>query len=107
VKPAMPTVTFKPFEITREIPAGESLFSAAAAAGVTVATRCGGKGACGLCRVKIVEGAEHLSAFTRTEERHLGTVYFITKERLACQAVVHGDGQSEVTVEVLPDRGRR
>jgi hypothetical protein len=47
---------------------------------------CAGKATCGLCRVKIVGGAALLSPFNADERKHLGNVYFITKQRLSCQA---------------------
>jgi hypothetical protein len=40
-----------------------------------------------------------LSQFNEHEQRHLGNVYFLTKVRLSCQAVVTG---GDVTVELAP-----
>ena len=48
--------------------------------------------------MKIVGGESLLSPFNADERKHLGNVYFITKQRLSCQARVVGEG--EVTVEV-------
>ena len=63
-------------------------------------TACVGKGTCGLCRVKIVAGAEHLNPFTEEERKHLGNVYHITKVRLACRSRLTGD----VTIQVVRKR---
>lgn len=75
---------------------GDSLFDVAQRAGAPLATACGGQGTCGLCRVKVVGGEAHLSAYTEAEKRHLGNVYFITKVRLGCRARVAG---GDVVVE--------
>lgn len=88
--------------ITVEVPAGTTLFDAGAKVSAGIDTACVGKGTCGLCRVKILAGAEHLPPFTDEEKKHLGNVYHITKVRLACRCVVAGD----VTFEVTRKRGR-
>lgn len=80
-----------------EVVAGSTLFEAGAKVTAGIDTACVGKGTCGLCRVKIVAGAEHLNAFTDEERKHLGNVYHITKVRLACRSRVTGD----VTIQVV------
>jgi ferredoxin len=76
---------------------GTTLFEAGAKVAAGIETSCVGKGTCGLCRVKIVAGAEHLNAYTDEELKHLGNVYHITKVRLSCRSRVAGD----VTIEVV------
>jgi ferredoxin len=98
----MPRVTFLPFDTIAECHDGESMFVAAQRAGVPIPTACVGKATCGLCRVKIVAGAEHLSPLNRDEQKHLGNTYFITKLRLSCQARVSGGDDVSVTV-LIPD----
>ena len=93
-------MTFLPSGARVPCAAGETVFGVARRAGISVTTACVGKATCGLCRVKIVAGEEHLSAFNAAERKHLGNVYFINKLRLSCQAQI-GDG--DVTVE-LPNR---
>ncbi|HZS37069.1 MAG TPA: 2Fe-2S iron-sulfur cluster-binding protein [Polyangia bacterium] len=95
----MPRVTFLPFDVTVDCADGESVFAAGQRGGVPIPTACVGKATCGLCRVKIVAGAEHLPPINRDEVKHLGNTYFITKLRLSCQAKVSG---GDVTV-LLPD----
>jgi uncharacterized 2Fe-2S/4Fe-4S cluster protein (DUF4445 family) len=84
----MPKITFQPFGVTVDCAEGESLFDVARRMGVPVATACAGKATCGLCRMKIVSGAEHLTPFNSGERKHLGNVYFLTKET----AVLPGPG---------------
>jgi ferredoxin len=79
-----------------EVPLGTTLFDAGAKVVAGIDTACVGKGTCGLCRVKIVAGADHLNAFTDEERKHLGNVYHLTKVRLACRCVVAGDVALEV-----------
>jgi uncharacterized 2Fe-2S/4Fe-4S cluster protein (DUF4445 family) len=93
----MPTITFEPSHLSVACADGESVFEVARRHGVPVATACVGKATCGLCRVKVLAGEAHLSAFNAAERKHLGNVYFITKERLSCQARVSG---GDVTVSV-------
>lgn len=54
-------------------------------------TACVGKGTCGLCRIKVLEGEDHLNPIGPLDEKHLGNVYFLTKIRLACQSFIQGD----------------
>jgi 2Fe-2S ferredoxin len=98
-------VTYLPSGVRVACAAGESVFEIARRAGIGVTTACVGKATCGLCRVKVVGGEEHLSPFNAAERKHLGNVYFINKLRLACQARVGqrdagGDGDVDVVVEL-------
>jgi 2Fe-2S ferredoxin len=90
-------VTFLPSGARVPCAAGESVFGIARRADIRVTTACVGKATCGLCRVKVIAGEQHLSPFNAAERKHLGNVYFINKLRLSCQAVV-GDG--DVVVEI-------
>ena len=95
----MPIVTILRDEgpLVVEVHAGSTLFEAGARVTAGIDTACVGKGTCGLCRVKIVAGAEHLNPFTEEERKHLGNVYHLTKVRLACRSKLAGD----VTIQVV------
>ncbi len=80
-----------------EVPDGSTLFEAGAKVQAGIDTSCVGKGTCGLCRVKILSGAEHTSEYTDEERKHLGNVYHLTKVRLSCRTRVSGD----VTIEIV------
>jgi 2Fe-2S ferredoxin len=95
----MARVTFLPSGVVAEAVANESLFEIGRRSGVPISTSCNGKASCGLCRVAIVAGEEHLTSLGPLERRHLGNVYFITKQRLSCQARLTGDA-ADVTVDV-------
>jgi ferredoxin, 2Fe-2S len=94
----MAVVTFLPAGRRIEAVLGESIFALARRSQVAITTACVGKASCGLCRVKILAGEAELSPLNADERKHLGNVYFLTKQRLSCQARVTGDG--EITVEV-------
>jgi ferredoxin len=93
----LPAVTFLPGGLRIDCRDGESVFEVGRRAGVAIPTACVGQASCGLCRVKIMAGEEHLTPLGPPERKHLGNVYFITKLRLSCQARVSG---GEVTVEI-------
>ncbi len=82
--------------VTVECATGETLFEAGAKVSAAIDTACVGKGTCGLCRVRILTGAEHLNPFTDEERKHLGNVYHLTKVRLACRSRIAGDVSFEV-----------
>jgi ferredoxin len=81
-----------------ELPAGATLFEAGARISAGIDTACVGKGTCGLCRVKILDGAAHLTPYGDEERKHLGNVYHLTKVRLACRSQLTG---GDVTIEVV------
>ena len=94
----MAEVTFLPAGVRAPAAPGESLFEVGRRAGIDIETACVGKATCGLCRVRIAAGEAHLTPLGPPERKHLGNVYFITRERLSCQARLVDDG--DVTVEV-------
>ena len=81
-----------------DLPAGATLFEAGARVSAGIDTACVGKGTCGLCRVKIVAGAEHLTPYSDEERKHLGNVYHLTKVRLACRSQLTG---GDVAIQVV------
>jgi ferredoxin len=97
----MPAITYLPAGTRLPCAPGESVFEVARRNGVRVPTACAGQATCGLCRVKVVSGEEHLTPFNAAERKHLGNVYFITKLRLSCQARIRDDaGAAEVIVAI-------
>jgi Na+-transporting NADH:ubiquinone oxidoreductase subunit F len=83
----MPRVTFVDAEKSGEFPAGKTLLSIAEELGVRVSHVCGGDGACGTCRIEVVDGADRLTAPTPDETyKEIEPPY-----RLSCQAKLAGD----------------
>ncbi|MBD3315948.1 MAG: DUF4445 domain-containing protein, partial [Chitinivibrionales bacterium] len=52
----MPRILFTPANSTVSVPAGVTVLEAARAADVDIITPCGGRGKCGKCRVRVIEG---------------------------------------------------
>lgn len=77
-------VTFVPAEVTVDVEVGSTLIEAARAAGIVLTAPCGGRGTCGGCAVRVVEGelAEPGEAERGTLARAPSGV------RLACRAQV-------------------
>jgi ferredoxin len=84
-------VTFIPLGISAEANPNETVLDAARRAGAPIGNSCGSVGVCGRCVVRVLAGAENLSAPTTIELRVSSQRGFAADERLACQAVVLGD----------------
>jgi 2Fe-2S ferredoxin len=83
----MPRVIFVDEGKAAEAAAGTTLLACAEAMGVRVSHVCGGDGACGTCRIEVVEGWDHLTPPTPDETyKELDPPY-----RLSCQAKLAGD----------------
>lgn len=76
--------------------------------GVPVASACGGKAQCGLCRITVIEGWENLTTPIDVEETHIGNLMHIARMRLSCQTKMVGDATIEVPIcETAEERQRR
>jgi len=84
-------VSFVPIGLKSAAKENETLLDVARRAGAPLGASCGGVGICARCRVRVVEGAEHLSPPTTIELRIGGQRGFAADERMACQAVVTGE----------------
>lgn len=82
-------VTFTPLGTTAPARVDETLLDVARRAGAPLGNSCGGVGVCARCKVRVLTGAENLSAPTSIETRF--SRGFAEDERMACQAVVRGD----------------
>jgi ferredoxin len=79
--------------ITRSIEAksDESLFQTLVHNNILLNSSCGGYGACGECIVKVLEfDSTQLARPNLVEQKWLGNVFHITKERLSCQIKCNG-----------------
>lgn len=82
-------MTFTPLGRAAAALPNETLLDVARRVGAPLGNSCGGVGICARCKVRVVEGAENLSAPTSIEVRFARG--FAEGERMACQAVVEGD----------------
>lgn len=87
----MPTIRFGTSDKAVELPDGESynLLRESIRNEAGVPYKCGG-GLCGTCRVRVEEGAEHLSKIRKPEIAKLGEE-LENGYRLACQTFTTGD----------------
>lgn len=103
-------VVFTPSGRRGRFPVGTPVLEAARSLGVDIDSVCGGRAICGRCQVLCAEGefpkheiiseADHLSAFTKTEERwERVKKKSLNGRRLGCQARIEGD----VVIDVPPD----
>ncbi|MGB0632310.1 MAG: adenylate/guanylate cyclase domain-containing protein [Alphaproteobacteria bacterium] len=70
---------------------GTTILEASRLHGIPHASVCGGRGRCSTCRVRVLQGEEHLTEPSADELRVLERVGAPPKVRLACQAVPSGD----------------
>jgi uncharacterized 2Fe-2S/4Fe-4S cluster protein (DUF4445 family) len=96
-----PLVVFTPSGRRGRFAPGTSLLTAARQLGVDLDSVCGGRGLCGRCEVRLVEGefpkyairsrADHASPLARPEERFADRGELPQGHRLSCHARVEGD----------------
>jgi len=80
---------------------GKSLLSSLVDEKIFIPSACGGRGTCGLCKVKVLEGAGPLLP---TEEPFLDQQERESNVRLSCQVKVRNDLKIEVPPELLAVR---
>jgi len=88
-------------EHTLETRAGGTLLGTLAAGHIFIPSACGGKGSCGVCKVKVTEGG---GATLPTEAGHISRGEAREGCRLACQVKVKQDMKIEVPAEVFSVR---
>lgn len=79
-------VTYLPSGTVAHVPAGTTLFHAANWAGLPIESTCGGRGTCGKCKVRLLEGEAEP---TPADHRHLSPDQLEGGWRLSCQSEIH------------------
>jgi len=92
--PKLSRVNFRPEGTSLEVPIGTTLLQAAAQAGIMLQSACGGHGACGKCRIKVLSPQTEP---TPDDRRHFTEAELAQGFRLACRFLMTGE---EVVVEV-------
>jgi Na+-transporting NADH:ubiquinone oxidoreductase subunit F len=77
---------------------GKPLLAALKDLGIFVPSACGGRGSCGLCKLKVLDGGGPLLP---TEEPHLTPEEIEDHVRISCQLKVRGDMALEIPEEIL------
>lgn len=87
------TIEFQPQNKITRVPAGMTIFNAANWIGLPIDSTCGGRGTCGKCKIRILQGQGDITAADRkvfsNEELAEGW-------RLSCRAEAHTDTVCEV-----------
>jgi len=76
---------------SKEVKAGSTILAAANQCKVPVGQSCSGEGICGWCKVRIVNGVEHMIPPGEIEQKLIEEKEFGGDERAACLAKVRGD----------------
>jgi Na+-transporting NADH:ubiquinone oxidoreductase subunit F len=79
-------------------PAGNTLLNTLAAQKIFIPSACGGKGTCGVCKVKVFEGG---GALLPTETSHVSRGEARDGVRLSCQVKVKQDLKIEIDPEIF------
>jgi ferredoxin, 2Fe-2S len=87
----MPHVRFVPLGKDVEVRNGGTILAAANRCQAPVGQSCSGEGVCGLCKVTVLEGIEHLAPPADREKRLMQEKEFQPDERAACLARIQGD----------------
>ncbi len=85
-------------EEEHSVEGGKTLLSALMDEQIFVPSACGGRGSCGLCKVKALEGA---GPILPTERPHLSDEEIEQQVRLSCQVKVRGDMRLALPEEIL------
>jgi uncharacterized 2Fe-2S/4Fe-4S cluster protein (DUF4445 family) len=87
------TIEFRPQDKTTRVPPGMSIFNAANWIGLPIDSTCGGRGTCGKCKVRVLEGMAGITVADRKvfSDGELGDGW-----RLSCRAEAHVDTICEV-----------
>ncbi|WP_373502706.1 ASKHA domain-containing protein [Aestuariivirga sp.] len=104
-----PLVVFTPSGKRGRFPVGTPVLQAARALGVDIDSVCGGRAICGRCQINVGEGdfakhgissrADHVSEFSKVEERYDKLRGLASGRRLSCQTKVMGD----LVIDVPPE----
>jgi ferredoxin, 2Fe-2S len=89
-------ITFEPDDLSGLVAESTYLWDAAKRMGIRRPTECSGRGECTSCAVRILDGAELLSAPTEAERTMLGPERLEHGERLACQVRIERSGALRV-----------
>lgn len=88
---------------TLHVMSGDRLLWTLAEAGIVLPAACGGRGSCGQCRLRVLDGG---GPPLPIEENHISRREAARGERLACMVMVHDDLRVEVPAALLSARPR-
>ncbi len=86
-------ITFLPQRLVTHAPQGATLFNTANWAGLPIDSTCGGRGACGKCKVRLLEDNYLV---TEADRRYLSEAELAEGWRLSCRVLIQADCVAEV-----------
>jgi uncharacterized 2Fe-2S/4Fe-4S cluster protein (DUF4445 family) len=86
-------ITFRPDDSTTQVPAGTTVYQAAAWIGRAIDSSCGARATCGKCRVRLCQGTSHV---TPADHEHLSAGEIAAGWRLSCTAEIQDDTIVEI-----------
>ena len=92
----MPKIVFRDKNVTFEVERGTSVLDAALDHGLSMYHTCGGNASCSTCRIRVLKGAEFLSAIEDAESQVLDSFDLKPPHRLGCQAQILGVVEVEI-----------
>jgi uncharacterized 2Fe-2S/4Fe-4S cluster protein (DUF4445 family) len=86
-------ITFLPQNVITHAPEGTTVFNAANWAGLAIDSTCGGRGTCGKCKVRLLQGA---NSITDADRKYLTGAELDDGWRLSCRALIHQECVADV-----------
>ena len=86
-------ITFLPQNVITHAPEGTTVFNAANWAGLAIDSTCGGRGTCGKCKVRLLQGA---NSITDADRKYLTGAELTDGWRLSCRALIHQECVADV-----------
>jgi len=86
-------ITFLPQNLITRVPESTTVFNAANWAGLAIDSTCGGRGTCGKCKTRLVDGA---TPATEADRKYLTEQELAVGWRLSCRAPIHCDSVVEI-----------
>src|SRR5690606_33229162 len=84
-----------------KVKSGSTLLNTLADNKIFITSACGGKGSCGVCKVKVLDGG---GAMLPSEVGHISRGEAREGVRLSCQVKVRNDMKIEIPAEIFPVR---
>ena len=97
-------VKFLPQNVEFEINPQESVMELAHSKGIYIKSICNGAPSCTECRVRILEGENHVLPPLNNEKNLIGTGYFLDQRRLSCQLKCYGDVVIDLSEQVEKEK---
>jgi len=102
----MPKITVKNLNLEFEFSSTNSILNSLAMKGISVFNLCGGKGMCGMCRIKVLSTQDNkIKSISEPEKKHLSEKEIQAGYRLACQTFSVKDIEIEVYGAKIKDKG--